>query len=250
MRIVVVGGTGLIGSKLVARLGEHGHDAVAAAPCTGVDTLTGEGLADVLAGAAVVIDVSDPPSFDAAETVEYFGTSTRNLLAAEVTAGVRHHVALSMVGVERLPESPYLRAKVTQRKLIESSSIPYSVVHATQFFELVPVIADAFSVSGAVRVPPVLFQPIAGEDVAKVVARAAVASPVNGCFDVAGPERFRMDGFFRKALAASADPREVVTDAHATYFGSALGELSLVPIGAVTLGVIRYPDWANWTGKS
>ncbi|GAA1016287.1 LysR family transcriptional regulator [Acrocarpospora pleiomorpha] len=243
MKIVVIGGTGLIGSKVVAKLGEHGHEAVAASPNTGVNTLTGEGLADVLAGAAVVIDLSNSPSFEDAAVLEFFETSTRNLLAAEAVAGVGHHVALSVVGTERLPGNGYFRAKIAQEKLIEGSSIPYSILHATQFFEFARSIADAGTDGGTVRMPPVLFQPIAGDEVAQAVGRIAVGSPLNGRVDVAGPEQFRMDVFFRDALAAWHDPREVVTDPHARYFGSELANGSLVPAGEAILGEIRYADW-------
>ncbi|MEO3858264.1 SDR family oxidoreductase [Acrocarpospora sp. B8E8] len=243
MKIVVIGGTGLIGSKLVAKLGEHGHEAVAASPNTGVNTLTGEGLADVLAGASVVIDVSNSPSFEPAAVLEFFETSTRNLLAAEAAAGVGHHVALSVVGTERLPGNGYFRAKIAQEKLIEGSSIPYSLVHATQFFEFTRSIADAGTDGGTVRMAPVLFQPIAGDEVAQAVGRIATGSPLNGRVDVAGPEQFRMDVFFRDALAAWHDPREVVTDPHARYFGSELENGSLVPAGEAILGEIRYADW-------
>ena len=249
MKIVVIGGTGLIGSKLVTKLGEHGHQAVAASPNTGVNTLTGEGLADVLAGASVVVDVSNSPSFEDAAVLEFFQTSTRNLLAAEAKAGVGHHLALSVVGTERLPDSGYLRAKVAQERLIESSSIPYSLVHATQFFEFVPSIADAATEGGTVRMAPVLFQPVAGDDVAQVVGRTATAAPLNGRVDLAGPEHYRMDEFFRKALAERNDPREVVTDEHARYFGTELREGSLVPAGEAILGEIRYADWHGQAGN-
>ena len=243
MKIVVVGGTGLVGSKLVRILREHGHEAVAAAPSTGVNTLTGEGLADVLAGASVVIDVSNSPSFEDAPVMEFFETSTRHLLAAEVTAGVGHHVAASVVGARRLPDSGYLRAKVAQETLIESSPIPFSIVQATQFFEFVRSIADAGTEGGAFRVPPVSFQPMASDDVAQVVGRVAMEAPVNGRVETGGPERFAMDEFFRDALAAWNDPRKVVTDPHARYFGTELSEDSLVPGDDAILGEIRYRDW-------
>jgi uncharacterized protein YbjT (DUF2867 family) len=249
MKIVVIGGTGLIGSKLVTKLGAHGHQAVAASPKTGVNTLTGEGLADALAGASVVIDVSNSPSFDDAAAMEFFETSTRNLLAAEAAAGVGHHVAMSVVGAERTPEIGYLRAKIAQENLIEKSSIPYSLVHATQFFEFVPRIADAATERGTIRMAAVLFQPIAGDDVARLVGRTAVDSPLNGRVEVAGPEQYRMDEFFRTALAARNDPREVVTDKHARYFGAELSERTLVPAGPAILGEIRYADWPGRTGK-
>jgi uncharacterized protein YbjT (DUF2867 family) len=249
MKIVVIGGTGLIGSKLVTKLGEDGHQAVAASPNTGVNTLTGEGLADALAGAPVVIDVSNSPSFDDAAALEFFETSTRNLLAAEATAGVGHHVAMSVVGAERTPEIGYFRAKIAQENLIEKSSIPYSLVHATQFFEFVLRIADAATERGTVRMAAVLFQPIAGDDVARLVGRTAVGSPLNGRVEVAGPEQYRMDEFFRTALAARNDPREVVTDKHARYYGAELSERTLVPAGPAILGEIRYADWPGRTGK-
>jgi uncharacterized protein YbjT (DUF2867 family) len=231
MKIVVIGGTGLIGSRVVTKLGEQGHEAVAAAPNTGVNTLTGEGLADAVAGASVVIDVSNSPSWEDAAVLQFFQTSTRNLLAAAAAAGVRHYLALSVVGTERLPDSGYLRAKMAQEKLIENSSIPFSLVHATQFFEFVSSIADAATEGGTVRIAPVLFQPIAADDVAQAVCRVAVGSPRGGRVDVAGPEQYRMDEFFREALAARNDPREVVADEHAKYFGTELSERSLVPLG-------------------
>ncbi|MEQ4723946.1 SDR family oxidoreductase [Nonomuraea sp. B19D2] len=243
MKVVVVGGTGLIGSKLVAKLGEHGHEAVAAAPSTGVNTLTGEGLAEVLAGAQVVIDVSNSPSFEPAAVMEFFTTSTRNLLAAEAAAGVGHHVALSVVGTERMPENGYFAAKVAQEQLIEKSSIPFSLVHATQFFEFTRSIADAATDGDAVRIAPVLYQPIAGEEVAQAVGRVAEGQPLNGRVEVAGPEQSRMDEFFRDALAAWGDPREVVTDPQARYYGSVPAERTLVPGEGAIIGKIRYRDW-------
>ncbi|TDD25325.1 SDR family oxidoreductase [Nonomuraea diastatica] len=244
MKIVVIGGTGLIGSKLVTKLGEHGHEAVAASPNTGVNTLTGEGLAEVLEGAQVVIDVSNSPSFEPAAVLNFFETSTGNLLAAEVAAGVGHHVALSIVGTERMPENGYFRAKIAQEQLIEKSGIPFSLVHATQFYEFVRGIADEATDGDTVRIAPVLFQPMAGDDVAAAVGRVATVTPLNGRIEVAGPEQSRMDEFFRQALAAWGDPREVVTDPHARYFGSELEERSLVPLDGATLGEIRYRDWA------
>jgi uncharacterized protein YbjT (DUF2867 family) len=249
MKIVVIGGTGLIGSKLVANLGELGHELLAAAPNTGVNTITGEGLAEAVEGASVVIDVSNSPSFENQAVLEFFETSTRNLLAAEAAAGVGHHVAVSIVGTDRMPENGYFRAKIAQEKLIESSSIPYSLVHATQFFEFVGPIADTSTVDGVVRIAPVLYQPIAGDDVAKAVGRAAVGTPLNGRVEIAGPDQYRMDEFFRMALATRNDPREVVADQHATYYGSQLSEQSLVPIGPADLGEIHYPDWPGRFGK-
>ncbi len=243
MRIVVIGGTGLIGSKLVRRFEAHGHEVVAAAPNTGVNTLTGEGLADALAGASVVVDVSNSPSFEPAAVLEFFTTSTTNLLAAEAAAGVGHHVALSIVGTERLPENGYFRAKIAQEQLIEKSGIPFSLVHATQFYEFVPAIADAGSDGTTVHMPPVSFQPMAGDDVADAVAKVAVGEPLNGRTEIAGPDRYRMDEFFGKALAERNDPRQVVTDRHARYYGSELAEDSLVPLGEATLGRVHYADW-------
>ncbi|MFI0405741.1 SDR family oxidoreductase [Actinomadura sp. 3N508] len=243
MKIVIIGGTGLIGSKLVTKLGERGHEAVAAAPNTGVDTLTGKGLAEAVDGASVVIDVSNSPSFEDAAVLDFFETSTRNLLAAEAAAGVGHHVALSVVGTGRRPDIGYFRAKLAQEKLIEESPIPFSVVHATQFFEFARRIADGATDGGAVRMPPVAFQPMAGDEVAKAVGGAALGAPLNGAIEIAGPERFQMDEFFRTALAAWGDPREVVTDPHAHYFGAELNEPDLVPAGDATLGEITYTDW-------
>ncbi|RKN33987.1 SDR family oxidoreductase [Micromonospora musae] len=243
MKIVVIGGTGLIGSKLVAKLGEHGHEAVAASPNTGVNSLTGEGLAEAMTGASVVVDVSNSPSWEEHAVMEFFQTSTRNLLAAEAAAGVGHHVALSIVGTERLAANSYFRAKIAQEKLIEESSIPFSLVHATQFFEFVPGIADSATDGGVVRIAPVLFQPMAGEEVAEALGRVTVGSPLNGRVEIAGPEQVRMDEFFRKVLAAAGDPREVVTDPHAHYFGSELEERSLVPDDGALLGKVAYADW-------
>jgi uncharacterized protein YbjT (DUF2867 family) len=243
MKVVIIGGTGLIGSKLVTRLREHGHQAVPASPDTGVNTLTGEGLAQVLSGAAVVIDVSNSPSFEDAAVLRFFETSTGNLLAAEAAAGVGHHVALSVVGSDRVPGSGYLRAKVAQEKLIRNSSIPYSIVRSTQFFEFVKRIADEATVENTVRIPPVQFQPIAAEDVAKAVGRVAVSAPVNGIVEIAGPQQFRFDEFIRLGLSARRDPREVVADPHARYFGAEVGERVLVPETDARLGEIRFEDW-------
>ncbi|TDB97050.1 SDR family oxidoreductase [Actinomadura sp. 7K534] len=243
MKIVVIGGTGLIGSKVVSKLGEHGHEAVAAAPNTGVDTLTGEGLDEALKGASVVVDVSNSPSFEDAAVLEFFETSTGNLLAAERKAGVGHHVALSVVGAERRPDVGYFRAKLAQEKLIKESGIPYSIVHATQFFEFVRRIADESADGDNVRIAPVGFQPIAGEEVARTVGRTAAGSPLNRTVEIAGPTQYRMDEFFRKALAALEDPREVVTDPEARYFGAVMGERDLVPGDGAALGEITYAEW-------
>jgi uncharacterized protein YbjT (DUF2867 family) len=243
MRIVVIGGTGLIGSKLVIALREHGHDAVAASPASGVNTLTGEGLADVLQGASVVVDVSNSPSFEAAAVMEFFTISTRNLLKYEKAAGVTHHVALSVVGTERIADSPYLRAKNAQETLIKESGIPYSIVHATQFFEFVGRIADEATDGKTVRLPPVLFQPMAASDVATAVARIAMGEPVNSTVEVAGPEQFRFDEFIRQGLRARNDTREVVSDPHARYFGAELDEHSLVPGAGARLGEMHFDQW-------
>lgn len=245
MKIVVIGGTGLIGSKLVGKLTARGYEAVAAAPNTGVNTLTAEGLADVLKGASVVVDVSNSPSFEEKAVMEFFQTSTRNLLSYESKAGVGHHVALSVVGTDRLQESGYFRAKSAQEKLIKDSGIPYSIVHATQFFEFVKMIADAATDGNQVRLPPVFIQPMAAEDVAKAVGRVAVGTPVNGIVEVAGPERFRLDEFIRQDLRSRNDPREVIVDQNARYFGAKLNELTLVPAGEARLGEIRYVDWLS-----
>jgi uncharacterized protein YbjT (DUF2867 family) len=245
-KIVVIGGTGLIGSKVVTKLGERGYYAVAASPASGVNTVTGEGLAEVLEGAAVVVDVSNSPSFEDAAVMNFFKTSTANLLSHEATAGVGHHVALSIVGCERLPDSGYLRAKVAQEKLIKESSIPYSIVRATQFFEFLMGIADSATDGNTVRLPSVAFQPIAAEDVASAVSRVAMGSPLNGTIEVAGPESFRFDEFIRRGLSARHDPREVIADPHARYFGTELSERSLVPHGDdAQLGEMRFEDWLN-----
>jgi uncharacterized protein YbjT (DUF2867 family) len=249
MKVVVIGGTGLIGSKLVTRLRELGHDAVAAAPNTGVNTLTGDGLAEVLRGAAVVVDVSNSPSFEEAAVLNFFTTSTRNLLEYEAAAGVTHHVALSIVGVERPPGNAYFRAKLAQEKLIKASSIPYSIVHATQFFEFVNRIADDATVGNTVRLAPVFFQPMAADDVANEVAAIAVGAPLNGTVEIAGPERFRFDDLVRQALRLRQDPREVVADEHAAYFGNEVTEYSLVPGDNPRLGSVRFEEWLARTAR-
>jgi uncharacterized protein YbjT (DUF2867 family) len=242
MKLVIIGGTGLIGSKLVNTLREHGHDAVAASPDTGVNTLTGQGLAEALRGASVVVDVSNSPSFEPAAVMNFFTTSTGNLLEVARAAGVTHYVALSVVGTERIPDSPYLRAKNAQETLIKSGRIPYSIVHATQFFEFVKRIADEATDGTTVRLPPVLIQPMAADDVAKAVGTIAVGAPVNGTVEIAGPEQFRFDELIRLGLAARNDPRQVVVDPHARYFGAELGERSLVPAGEARLGEMRQ-EW-------
>ena len=243
MKIVVIGGTGLIGSKLVTKLGEHGHEAVAASLDTGINTLTGEGLAEVLTGASVLIDVSNSPSFEDAAVLEFFETSTTNLLAAAAKAGVGHYVALSVVGTQRLGESGYFRAKIAQEKLITESSIPYSIVHATQFFEFMKSIAAAATDGDVVRLPPAMIQPIAAEDVAKAVGRTAVGQPRNGIVEVAGPEQFRLDELIREVLHTRNDPREVVTDPKAQYYGLSPSGDMLLPGPDATLAETRFQDW-------
>jgi uncharacterized protein YbjT (DUF2867 family) len=244
MKIVVIGGTGLIGSKVVDILSAQGHEAVAASPNTGVNTLTGEGVAAALERAAVVVDVSNSPSFADDDVLQFFTTSTRTLLDAEATANVGLHVALSIVGSDRLPDSGYMRAKVAQERLIEGSSIPYTIVHATQFFEFGAAIADEATTNGTVRLPHVLFQPIAAGDVSAAVAKAAVSAPVNGVVEIAGPEQFRFDDFIRQVLRVRHDDREVVADPHAHYFGTELTERSLVPDdGAPELGATTFAAW-------
>jgi uncharacterized protein YbjT (DUF2867 family) len=244
MKIVVIGGTGLVGSQVVSRLGEHGHDAIAASPSSGVDTLTGEGVAEVLAGAAVVVDVSNSPSFEHAAVLEFFQTSTGNLLAAEQAAGVGHHVALSVVGTERLADTGYFHAKRVQEQLIEASLIPYSIVHATQFYEFLTSIAALASDGDTVRLPPVQFQPMASADVAAAVGRAAVGTPINAIVDVAGPERYRMDELIGEALQARNDPRHVIADPEAPYFGDyQVDDNTLIPAGDAILGEIHFRDW-------
>ena len=245
MKIVVIGGTGLIGSKLVKKLSALGHEAVAASPNSGVNTLTGEGLAEVLVGASVVVDVSNSPSFEDAAVLKFFETSTRNLLTYEAAAGVGHHVALSIVGTDCLPDSGYMRAKVAQEKLIKESSMPYSIVRATQFFEFVNRIADSAAEGNTVRLPPVRFQPMAADDVASAVCKVAIGSPLNGIVEIAGPEQFRFDELIRLGLSASKDPREVIADPYARYFGTELSERSLVPGDDAQLGEIRFEDWLS-----
>ncbi|EIV92261.1 SDR family oxidoreductase [Frankia sp. QA3] len=250
MKIVVIGGTGLIGSKLVHRLAGHGHTAIAASPSSGVDTLTGEGLAEALVGADVVVDVSNSPSFEDRAVLEFFRTSTANILAAAAAAGVGHLVALSVVGTERLAESGYFRAKIAQEALIRQGDLPYSIVQATQFFEFVASIADAATVAGTVRLAAAPFQPIAAEDVAAAVGVTALGAPVGGTVEVAGPDRFRLDELVRQHLARRGDPRPVATDPQARYFGALLDEHTLVPGPDALLARTRFEDWQAVTGAA
>jgi uncharacterized protein YbjT (DUF2867 family) len=248
MKIVVIGGTGLIGSRLVKKLREHGQEVVAASPASGVNTLTGEGL-DALKGASVAVDVTNSPSWEDAAVLQFFETSTRNLLDHEAATGVRHHIALSVVGTERMLESGFFRAKLVQENLIKSSSIPYSIVRATQFFEFVKKIADLSTEGNKVRLPPVLFQPMAADDVASAIGRIAMSSPVNATVEIGGPEQFRLDELIRRDLAARKDPREVISDAHARYYGIQVSERTLVPNDDARLGETRFEDWLSQATK-
>ena len=245
MKIVVIGGTGLIGSKTVQKLKELGHDALAAAPNTGVNTLTGEGLAAALVGAQVVIDVSNSPSFEERAATDFFQTSGRNITAAEENAGVRHHVALSVVGTDRLQDSGYFRAKLAQETLIKSAPIPYSLIHATQFFEFIRTIADISTFKGVVRLPPVQFQPMAAEDVASAVADVALGEPLSRTIEIGGPETFTLDEGVRRVLEFDRDPRPVVADATAPYYGVQVSERTLVPATDARLGSITLGWWVE-----
>ena len=243
MRIVVIGGTGRLGSEIVARLEEDGHEAVAASPESGVDTITGEGLDEALAGADVVIDASNAPVWDDAAVLDFFQTSARNLTAATVSAGVKHYVAMSIVGADRLPESGYLRAKVAQEEVVNRALVPFTIVRATQFFEFIGRIADSSANGSTVRMPPALFQPAAVAELAAGVAKVAEGEPVNGIVEVAGPEPLRMDEAVARVLSAAGDARTVVTDPHAPYFGTELNTDSLVPDEGPRLTPTRFDDW-------
>ena len=243
MKIVVIGGTGLIGSKLVNKLRKDGHEAVAASPNTGINTITGEGLADALKGASVVVDVTNSPSWEDAAVLKFFETSTRNLLTSEAAAGVGHHVALSVVGTDLLSESGYFRAKIAQEKLIKASSIPYSIVRATQFFEFLKGLADISVDGDKVHLPPVFFRPMAADDVATLVGTIAGNPPVNGIVEIGGPEEFRIDELVRRRLASLKDPREVIADPNARYSGAKLSEKTLVPGNSARLGETRFETW-------
>ena len=257
MKIVVIGGTGLIGSKVVAKLTERGHEAVPASPRLGINSITGEGLAEAMDGTSVVVDVSNSPNFEYQTALEFFQTSTRNLLAAEAAAGIGHHVALSVVGTATLAESGdpgtttagYFRAKLTQEEMIRASGIPYSIVHATQFFEFVKSIADDATDGRTVRVPPILFQPMAADDVAAGVARVVVGAAVNGIAEIGGPEQLRFEDVVRRVLAAADDQRQVVADPKAGYFGITVTESTLVPGDGARLGEIRLDDWLSRFGR-
>jgi uncharacterized protein YbjT (DUF2867 family) len=243
MKLVVIGGSGLIGSRVVQQLRERGHDALAASPATGVDTVTGEGLAEALRGADVVVDLANSPSFEADAALHFFRTAGQNLLAAEAAAGVRHHVALSVVGTERLTESGYFRAKLAQEELVTGSGIPYSLVRATQFFPFVPAIADLSTVDGQVHLPPALIQPVSPDDVATTVADVALGEPLGGLREVAGPEAVPLDALVRDTLRRSGDPRPVVADPDARYSGARLTERTLLPGPDAVIGRTRYADW-------
>lgn len=245
MRIVVIGGSGLIGSKVVAKLTELGHDVVGVSPRSGVDTISGEGVETALAGAQVVVDVTNSPSFADDDVLEFFTTSTRNLLAAERAQGVGHHVALSVVGAGGVADSGYMRAKVAQEKLIVDSGVPYTIVRATQFFEFVEAIAGSATDGDTIRLPHAAMQPIAAEDVATGVTRAAVGGPVNGAVEIAGPQKIGMDDFVRTGLAAKGDPRAVITDPAAPYFGAVIDDHSIVPAGPATLFETTFADWLS-----
>jgi uncharacterized protein YbjT (DUF2867 family) len=245
MKIVVIGGTGRIGSKVVEKLSEKGHDALAASPDTGVDTITGEGLAEALEGAKVVVDVANAPNWEDAAVMEFFQTSTRNIVAAEAAADVKHHVALSVVGADRIPDSGYLSAKVAQEEAVKAGSVPYTILRATQFFEFIGGIADSSMQGETVHLPPVFFQPEAANDVAATVAELALSEPVRGIVELAGPERFRFDELVQRYLRANDDPRQVTADRHARYFGAELDEGSLVPVGSYPriTAPTRFEDW-------
>jgi len=245
MKIVVIGGSGLIGTKLVDRLRRSGHEVIAASPASGVNTITREGLAEALSGARVVVDVANSPSFEDKAVLEFFETSGRNLLAAETAAGVGHHVALSVVGAERNPDSGYLRAKVAQENLIKASKIPYTILRSTQFFEFVKAIVQSATEGDTVRLSPALFQPIASDDIAAALAEIAVAPPINGTTEIAGPEEIPLDAIARQYLAANGDRHRVIADVHARYYGAEINDKSLTPGDRPRLGSIRFDDWLN-----
>jgi uncharacterized protein YbjT (DUF2867 family) len=245
MKIVVIGGTGLIGSKLVEKLSASGHEALAASPDTGVNTITGEGLADALEGAEVVVDVSNAPAWDDAAVMDFFQTAARNVLAAEVAAGVNHHVALSVVGVDRLTQSGYMRAKLAQEEIVKTGSVPYTILRATQFFEFIQRIADSGAEGATIHLAPVFIQPEAADDVAAALAEIAVGEPVNGIVELGGPEQFRLDELARRVLAANNDERLVEADVHARYFDAELEDHSLTPGSDARIAPTRFEDWLS-----
>lgn len=245
MKIVVIGGSGLIGANIVNRLRLNGHETVAASPSTGVNTITGEGLAEALAGAQVVVDVANSPSFEDQAVLEFFQTSGRNLLAAEAEAGVEHHLALSIVGTDRLPDNGYFLAKVAQEELVKASKIPYTILRATQFFEFIEGIVNSGDDGGTIRLSPALIQPIAADDACAVLADLAVGAPVNGIVEVGGPDRFPLDDLARKFLATRGDERQVIADVHARYFGSELDDRSLVAGDNALKGTTRFQNWLS-----
>lgn len=247
MKIVVIGGTGLIGRKVVSNLREKGHEAIAASPKTGVNTITGEGLTEAVAGAQVVIDLANSPDFADEAVMAFFKTSGRNLMAAEVKAGVKHHICLSVVGSDRLPDSGYLRAKLVQEELIKASGIPYTIIRSTQFFEFLGGIAQSATDGGTVRLSPAHLQPVASDDVAALVTKVATAAPANGVIELAGPERIGLDDLVRRYLAAKHDARKVVTDVHARYFGAELNDRSLTPGDSPNIGST---DFETWLGRA
>ncbi len=250
MKIVVIGGTGLIGSKVVERLRAQGHEAVPASPASGVNSITGEGLADALSGAQVLVDLANSPSFEDAAVLEFFQTAGRNLQAAETAAGVGHHVALSVVGADRAPDSGYLRAKLAQEELIKDSGVPYTIVRSTQFFEFVGAIAGSGADGDTVRLPSALMQPIAAEDVAAAVADVVLAAPANGTVEIAGPDAIPMDDLVRRYFAAIGDDRSVVTDDTTPYFGAVLHDKELTPAGAARIGAIDLGTWLDRAAKT
>ena len=245
MKIVVIGGSGLIGKKLVNRLRERGHEVVAASPSSGVNAVTGAGLADVLVGANVVVDVTNSPSFEDAAVLEFFEKSSRNLLGVEVIAGVGHHVALSVVGADRIPDSGYMRAKVAQEKLIKSAGVPYTILRATQFFEFMGAIAQSATNGQTVHLPPAFIQPVMSDDVAAALVDITLGEPVNGIVELAGPDRLRFDELIRRFLNANHDARQVVTDPHARYFGAEVDNQSLIPGNNSRIGSTSFEDWLS-----
>ena len=245
MKIVVIGGSGLIGTKLVTKLRERGHEVVAASPASGVNTITGEGLAEALAGAQVVVDVANSPSFEDKAVLEFFETTGRNLLAAEAAAGVRHHVALSVVGTDRLLQSGYFRAKMAQEELIKASKVPYTILRSTQFFEFLKGIAQSATEGQTVRLSPAFVQPVVSDDVATAMADVMLGAPVNGTVELAGPERLRLDELVRRFLSANRDTRQVVADVHARYYGAELNDQSLIPGDYPRIAPTRFEEWLS-----